>query len=123
MPALMKKPHIENGKHPSIELQILGPSVNKLKLQKAIQSYGYRIVSESIPLEEAFPDMNAATALLAAREREGWTQQQLAEKSGLSKHIISSIENGKKIPDKALAKALAKLFQLDYRLFLHPNQV
>lgn len=76
-----------------------------------------------VRLEDAFPDMDAATLLLAAREKEGWIQQQLAEKSGLSKHIISSLENGKKMPDKTLVQTLAKLFQLDYRLFLDPNKI
>ena len=44
------------------------------------------------------------------RARENMTQQQLAEKSGLSRQSIHSIENGKFIPTVTTALRLAEVF-------------
>lgn len=39
------------------------------------------------------------------------TQQQLAKKIGVSQNIISSVENGTKIPSLAVAVNLAEIFE------------
>jgi len=42
----------------------------------------------------------------------GWTQEQLAEKLGVSRQTIISIENGRYNPSLELAYKIAKSFQL-----------
>ncbi len=44
------------------------------------------------------------------REERGWSQQELAEKAGLSRTGVSAIEMGKLVPSTAAALSLAKIF-------------
>lgn len=44
------------------------------------------------------------------REERGWSQQELAERSGLSRAGVSAIEMGKLVPSTVAALALAKVF-------------
>jgi transcriptional regulator with XRE-family HTH domain len=56
--------------------------------------------------------------LAGARHREGLTQRELAEKSGIAQRHISEMENGKRPIGKKNAKALATALNADYRAFL-----
>lgn len=60
----------------------------------------------------------AAYMLQNARKMAEMTQIQLADKLGMPQGNISQIESGKRVVGKALAKRLAKIFNLDYRVFL-----
>jgi DNA-binding XRE family transcriptional regulator len=69
----------------------------------------------------AFPGLQeneAGTYLAGARHREGLTQRQLAEKSGIPQRHISEMENGKRTIGKENAKKLAAALNADYRAFL-----
>lgn len=73
--------------------------------------------------ESAEPRMKAAGGesaymLKAAREMAGITQAALAKKLGMPQGNISQIESGKRPIGKKLAKRLAKIFNLGYRVFL-----
>lgn len=46
-----------------------------------------------------------------ARERRGWTQDELARRSGLSRAGISAIENGRLVPSTAASLTLASTFE------------
>ena len=46
-----------------------------------------------------------------ARERRGWSQQTLAERTGLSRAGISAIETGRLVPSTAAALAIASAFE------------
>lgn len=46
------------------------------------------------------------------REARRWTQQQLAEASGVSRQSINSIERGRYVPSLELALRFARLFAL-----------
>ncbi|UUU36753.1 helix-turn-helix transcriptional regulator [Streptomyces sp. CA-210063] len=60
---------------------------------------------------------NRITDLRAER---GWTQADLAQRTGVSRQTINSIETGKFDPSLPLAFRLAKLFDLKIEeLFLH----
>ncbi|WP_328843120.1 helix-turn-helix transcriptional regulator [Streptomyces sp. NBC_00258] len=60
---------------------------------------------------------NRITDLRAER---GWTQADLAQRTGVSRQTINSIETGKFDPSLPLAFRLAKLFDLRIEeLFLH----
>jgi molybdate-binding protein/transcriptional regulator with XRE-family HTH domain len=64
-------------------------------------SYAARIMAESKTLE---------TRVRAERELRGWSQEELARRSGLSRAGISAIEMGRLVPSTAAALALAAAF-------------
>ncbi len=51
-----------------------------------------------------------ANALREAREAKGWTQAQLAERIGVSRKTINTIENGIFVPSTVIALKLARAF-------------
>jgi DNA-binding XRE family transcriptional regulator len=57
-------------------------------------------------------------ALKGVRAKEGFTQVQLAKKLKITQANLSAMENGRRPVGKVMAKRIAKLFGLDYRLFL-----
>jgi DNA-binding XRE family transcriptional regulator len=59
-----------------------------------------------------------AVALRGLRYREGLTQKALGEMLGIEQTNISKIEQGKRPIGKTVAKRIAKIFKLDYRIFL-----
>ena len=75
----------------------------------------------NVPLDQVFPELaenRAGMAVRGFRSREGYTQKQLAELTGISQHHISNIENGKCPIGKERAKKLASVLNCDYRRFL-----
>lgn len=48
--------------------------------------------------------------LRSAREREGLTQEKLAERAGVSRQTIISIEGGRYVPSLELALTFARIF-------------
>lgn len=59
-----------------------------------------------------------AVILHGARIREGLTQVQLAQLTGIPQRHISEMENGKRAIGKERARVLAKALNTDYRGFL-----
>ena len=59
-----------------------------------------------------------AVHLKGLRVREGLTQTQLAERTGIHQRHISEMENGKRGIGKETALKLAEALNADYRLFL-----
>ena len=59
-----------------------------------------------------------AVSLRGYRTREGLTQMQLADATGIPQRHISEMENGKRAIGKERAKILAKALNADYRAFL-----
>ena len=49
-------------------------------------------------------------SLRAERERLGWTQAELAERIGVSRTTINTVENGVFVPSTVLALKLARAF-------------
>ncbi len=76
----------------------------------------------AIPWRKAFPevtdDLLPGFTLKGTRQLAGLTQQQLANQVGVSRSQISALENGKQSIQQELAKKLAKVFKVNYRLFL-----
>lgn len=60
----------------------------------------------------------AATSLRGARGRDGMTQAELAEKLSIPQQNVSEMEKGKRPIGKAMAKRLASIFRVNYRVFL-----
>lgn len=79
--------------------------------------------SSSVNWRSAFNDLiekfsEAGAALRGFRLREGMTQIELAERTGIGQANISKMEHGKRPIGKTMAKKFAALFETDYRIFL-----
>jgi DNA-binding XRE family transcriptional regulator len=75
----------------------------------------------SFSIAEVFPEYvgrEQIVALRAYRNREGLTQKNLSELTGVPQHHISEIENGKRSLGKERAKKLAEVLHCDYRQLL-----
>jgi transcriptional regulator with XRE-family HTH domain len=76
----------------------------------------------SVPWRECFPAWSDAqlpgVALAGARHKEGLTQMQLAQATGISQRHISEMEHGRRLIGETHAKKFAEVLQIDYRVFL-----
>jgi DNA-binding XRE family transcriptional regulator len=64
------------------------------------------------------PDKRRFIVFRSIRSKTGLTQEQLAERLGISQTDVSKIECGKRTIGKALAKKIEKEFKIDYHRFL-----
>ena len=118
-------------KHPTektIEVRFRGTPANLVKLRRLAQSLKVQDVSEweleekdSYAVEEVFPELawnSGGVSIRGGRGKEGLTQKQLAELTGISQHHLSEMENGKRPIGKETARKLAAALKVDYRVFL-----
>jgi hypothetical protein len=111
-------------KHPTetIELRFIGPIVNMAKAVETLKPLGFVDTSDSVPWRDAYPECSEAQligkALAGARYREGLTQIQLSELTGIPQRHISEMENGKRPIGKEMAKRLGKALNIGYKVFL-----
>jgi hypothetical protein len=111
-------------KHPieSVELRFLGPIVNMAKAIERLKPLGFVDTLDSVPWREAYHEYSEGQligkALAGARYREGLTQIQLSEMTGIPQRHISEMENGKRPIGKEMAKRLGKVLNISYKVFL-----
>jgi len=111
-------------KHPTetVELKFIGPLMNMEKAINSLKPLGFEDASDSIPWRDAYPEYSEAQligkALIGARSREGLTQTQLAELTGIPQRHISEMENGKRPIGREMAKRLGKALNIGYKTFL-----
>jgi putative transcriptional regulator len=55
--------------------------------------------------------LNVLNRVKELRERQGWTQQELAEAVGVSRQSINSIERQRYVPSLSLALLFARIFR------------
>lgn len=112
-----KKPHID-----TVELHFIGPVNKQREALKLLKKLGFQDVSDSIPWRDAFPDINdddlPGISLAGARHKEGLTQVQLSELTGIPQRHISEMERGKRPIGKKNAKLFSKTLSVNYRMFL-----
>jgi len=102
-----------------VEVKVRIPVTRVAEAQAALASFGAITEEpESVPWEEVYPDFNGSVALRGARKREGLTQQELARLVGVSQTHISEMEHGKRPIGKDMAKRLARVLKVNYRVFL-----
>lgn len=124
MQVLTKKHPIE--KH--VEVRFQGTPANVIKLRRIAQALKIKDVTEweleekeFYSVEELSPETvwnSGGVAIRGGRGKEGLTQKQLAELTGIAQHHISEMENGKRPIGKETAKKLAAALNMDYRVFL-----
>jgi ribosome-binding protein aMBF1 (putative translation factor) len=78
---------------------------------------------KSVSWREAFQEgiekfSEIGLMLKGGRHKAGLTQKALAEQIGVKPHHISEMEQGKRPIGKNMAHRLAKVFDIDYRVFL-----
>jgi DNA-binding XRE family transcriptional regulator len=111
-----------------VEVRFRGTQADVVKLRRIAQTLDVKDVTdweleekELYDLEEVSPELawnSGGVAIRGARGKEGLTQKQLAELTGIAQHHISEMENGKRPIGKETAKKLAKALNIDYRVFL-----
>jgi DNA-binding XRE family transcriptional regulator len=104
-----------------VEMRYRIPIDRLTEIQKVMASYGAEESKEdceSVPWKEVYPDFNPSIALRGARKRENLTQQALAQIVGVNQTHISEMENRKRPIGREMAKRLAAVLNVDYRIFL-----
>jgi ribosome-binding protein aMBF1 (putative translation factor) len=124
MPALMKKPltritvlgsKVESFLVPEEKLKVVTQMLQKCAV-KHEESVPWRQVFEK---SESFKKYGeAGTIIRGGRAKEGFTQQELANKLGITQGDLSKMEHSKRPIGKKMAKKLAKVLRIDYRVFL-----
>ena len=115
MSAAMKKPATKD----YVEIRFRIPVSKLMEAKQALAAYGAIAEEpESVPWEEVYPDFNGSVALRGARKRQALTQKELAHLVGVSQTHISEMEHGKRPIGKEMAKRLAKVLKVNYRVFL-----
>ena len=110
-------------KHPTDELVTITLHVRRSKVPQ-LQRYAESLETEeerSYSIAEVFPEYvgrEQEVALRAYRNREGLTQKQLAELTGIPQHHISEMENGKRSIGKERARRLTEALHCDYHQLL-----
>jgi len=90
-------------------------------LVKSSKTSPFSDISNSIPWRECFPytdEQLPGIALAGARTKEGLTQRQLSEITGIPQRHISEMENGKRPIGKELARKLGKALNVSHRVLL-----
>ena len=78
---------------------------------------------KSIPWREAFKDLTdkyteAGATLQGARLKENLSQVELAKRLKVTQADVSNMENGRRSIGKKMAKRIARVLNVDYRIFL-----
>lgn len=103
-------------------LTFIGPPAKRAAAIAAMRKLGFAPREDAVPWREALPygDEELPGVFLAgARYREGMTQAQLAEATGIPRRHISEMEHGKRPIGKQSAKKLAEALKVDPRRFLN----
>lgn len=108
-------------KPPTDAVRFVGPSEKLQKLRAYAAELGIQESGDSVPWRDAFPEFQgneAGTILTGYRHREGLTQVQLAELTGIPQRHISEMEHGKRAIGVMSAKRLADALHCDHRSLL-----
>jgi hypothetical protein len=103
------------------QLRFLGPRGKRDEAVDALKVLGFVDISDAVSWREAFPytdEQLPGVVLAGARGKEGLTQRELAELTGIPQWHISEMENGKRPVGKELAKRLGKALNISYKAFL-----
>jgi ribosome-binding protein aMBF1 (putative translation factor) len=102
-------------------VRFTGPADKVQDLRRYAASIGLKEVGDAVAWRSAFAEEAKnlpGTALKGARTKEGLTQTVLAEKTGIPQRHISEMEHGNRTIGKELARKLADVLNVDYRVFL-----
>lgn len=109
------KKHLTNNES---EIVFYGPKGKLEEAKKSMAKLGFVEITDSIPAAAVLPEQTPGHLLLGLRYREGLTQQELSQKTGIPRRHISEIENNRRTIGKKRAMILAEVLNSDYRIFL-----
>lgn len=101
--------------------RFVGPAKKLQELREYAVKIGCLEVDESIPWREGFTEFKenpAGTILAGYRHREGLTQIQLSQATGIPQRHISEMESGRRAIGVVNAKRLADALKCDHRRLL-----
>jgi DNA-binding XRE family transcriptional regulator len=111
-----------------INLSVKVPAANAVLLEEALKGVlalagqAVRPLNENgdemFSIEEAFPDGSPGMLIRGLRGKEEMTQEELADKLGIAQTRVSELESGKRSISRAMAKRLASVFNVTYKMFL-----
>lgn len=104
-----------------IVLTFSGPVSERDKAVKLMESIGFKDTSDSIQWKDAFPefkDNSPGVVLAGARYKEGLTQRQLSDLTGIPQRHISEMENGKRAIGRKNARLLSDALKIDYKTLM-----
>jgi len=111
-----------------VEVRFRGTPADVIKLRRLAHALKVKDLTEwqlegkeFYSIEELSPEMtwnSGGVSIRGARGKEGLTQKQLSELTGITQHHISEMENGKRPIGKETARKLARALNIDYRVFL-----
>jgi ribosome-binding protein aMBF1 (putative translation factor) len=113
-----------------IEVHFQGPRSRRHEVYQKMRELGFESVAktapndppqeEFIPWREEFTeytDEEMVGITLKETRLANLTQRQLSQLTGIPQRQLSEIERGKRAVDKQVAKQLAKVLEVDYRVF------
>lgn len=117
MSALTKKHHIDDVAKISWHGGLYAVPIEVMERYKVTSNDQYTSI------DALFSDLTQKSGepgvlLKGLRYREGLSQIEFAKKLNISQTNLSAMENGKRTIGKELAKRIADIFGLDYRIFL-----
>lgn len=122
MLARTKRPPIEEPvKVRTVEARFAGDSAKIKELKLFAKKLGLKETTETVSLEKVMPEMftnSGGICIRGGRTKEGLTQVELSELTGIPQRHLSEMENGKRPIGKETAKKLAEVLKVDFRVFL-----
>jgi ribosome-binding protein aMBF1 (putative translation factor) len=102
--------------------RFLLPKPKAKSLMTLISDYELK-EENTIPWREAYQEeiekySEAGLMIRGSRSKEELTQKELAERLGTNQANVAAMESGQRAVGKSMAKRLAKIFKVDYRVFL-----
>lgn len=105
-----------------ISLSFTGPATNRDNAIRALNDLGFVETSDTVTWEEVFPEYEEheipGVIIAGARGREGLTQKELSQITGIPQGNISDMERGKRKIGVTIAKKLGKALNVSYKVFL-----
>lgn len=106
----------------TVELRAIGPRQKKAEAFRMLKQLGFVEAEDSLPWRAAFPQVSdqdlPGICLRGARHKEGLTQEELAQRTGILQRHISEMETGKRPIEKKIALLLGQALRVSYRVFL-----
>lgn len=105
----------------NIEMIFTVPADRVDEAKRIMRDHGFEQAPETVPWRKALGDDNinlSSANLAAARFKEGLTQMQLSEKTGIPRRHISEMENGRRGIGKQNARKLGAALNIDPRLLV-----
>lgn len=117
MSALTKKHHTEDVAKISWHGGLYAVPIEVMERYKVTFDNQYTSIDDLFS-ELTLKSGEPGVLLRGLRYREGLSQIEFAKKLNISQTNLSAMENGKRAIGKELAKRIANLFSLNYRVFL-----